>query len=379
MMEDFYKIKVSPENIRGDIFRVNLSGQTVEPGYEGVTTGVYSAMTQVLSSGPNDSSLLTGLTIPILIRQTAIDVGYFSPFDGAVLQKDVVSNFIFSSSTQDPYRVYIYNTSADFQKFLDLSLYRIDWGDGSQKQEIKTYAPESISHLYFDDKKYQITLEQTNPWGTTLVTKTITTPYTNIVPNNPNGEAFFIPAGGNWVKTPVSYNYIFSGDSVNEVSPQTTNNYINIPFTVSGLTKSRITELKLYGVKPVIYPLYNSQYELITPVIANGQIWGNITNAEPNVFTAYTIQNINYYDYSDGTTIFFEQSSGLTENNLTAVPITKDELLLKVIGQPSVQTNIFVERGKNSAFERIQRLGEVDNLGDMINYGYGFFNVEKKN
>jgi hypothetical protein len=24
-------------------------------------------------------------------------------------------------------------------------------------------------------------------------------------------------------------------------------------------------------------------------------------------------------------------------------------------------------------------LGEVDNLGDMINYGYGFFNVEKKN
>jgi hypothetical protein len=24
-------------------------------------------------------------------------------------------------------------------------------------------------------------------------------------------------------------------------------------------------------------------------------------------------------------------------------------------------------------------MGEVDNLGDMINYGYGFFNVEKKN
>jgi hypothetical protein len=23
-------------------------------------------------------------------------------------------------------------------------------------------------------------------------------------------------------------------------------------------------------------------------------------------------------------------------------------------------------------------LGEVDNLGDMINYGYGFFNVENK-
>jgi|688.fasta_scaffold52419_2 hypothetical protein len=378
-MEDYYKIIISPENIRGDIFSVNLSGQTVGPGYTGQTVGVYSAMTQVLSAGPNGSSLLTGLTIPILIRQTAIDVGYYSPFDGAVLQKDVVSNFIFSSSTSDPYRVYIYNTSSDFQKFLNLSSYQIDWGDGSPKQPITTYTPNSISHLYFGNKQYQITLEQTNPWGVTLVTKTITTPFTNIVPNNPNGEAFFIPAGGNWVSTPVSYDYIFSGDSVNEVAPQTSNNYVTIPYTVSGLTKSRITELQLYGQKPVIAPLFNSQYELITPVVANGQIWGNISNAVPNVYTAYTIQNINYYDYSDGTTIFFEQSSGFTENNLTAVPITKDEVLLKVIDQARVQTNIFVERGKNSAFERIQRMGEVDNLGDLISYGYGFYNVVKKN
>jgi hypothetical protein len=51
---------------------------------------------------------------------------------------------------------------------------------------------------------------------------------------------------------------------------------------------------------------------------------------------------------------------------------------LRVIDQPQIQTNVFVERGKNSAYERIQRLGEVDNLGDMINYGYRFFNVTKK-
>ena len=370
-MEDFYKIIISPENILGDLFRVNLSGQTVGAGYTGQTVGVYSAMTQVLSAGPNGSSLLTGLTIPILIRQTAIDVGYYSPFDGAVLQKDVVANFIFSSTTQNPYTVNIYNTSSEFQKFLELSSYKVDWGDGSPKQTITGYTPNTISHLYpTTNKQYQITLEQRNPWGTTLVTKTITTPYTNIVPNNPNGEAFFIPAGGNWVNTPVSYDYIFSGDAVNEVAPQTSINYVTIPYTVSGITKSSITDLALYG--PV-------KYQLGTPVIKNGQIWGMITDIKDGLFTAYTINNVNYYDYIDGTTIFFEQSSGFTENNLTAEPITKDEVLLKVIAQPQIQTNIFIERGKNSAFERIQRLGEVDNLGDMINYGYGFFNVEKKN
>lgn len=369
-MEDFYKIIVSPETIKGDLFLVNLQGNNVSGSSTGQTVGVYSAMTQVLSSGPNGSSLLTGLTVPILIRQTAIDVGYYSPFDGAVLQKDVVTNFIFSSTTSNPYRYNIYNTSSEFQKFLDLSSYQVDWGDGSPKQRITTYTPNSLNHTYpTANKTYQITLEQTNPWGITRVSKTITTPYTNVAPTNPNGEAFFTPAGGNWVQTPVSYDYIFSGDSVNEVQPQTSINYVTIPYTVSGITKSSITDLALYG---------SVKYEVNTPVIKNNQIWGIITDMNP-IYTAYTINSINYFDYIDGTTIFFEQSSGFTDNNLTAVPITKDEVLLKVVAQAQIQSDIFIERGKNSAYERIQRLGEVDNLGDMINYGYGFFNVEKKN
>jgi hypothetical protein len=202
------------------------------------------------------------------------------------------------------------------------------------------------------------------------VSKTITVPFSNEVIYNPKGEAFFTPSSGNWVGTSVSYDYIFSGDAVNEVSVQTSNNYVSIPFTVSGITKSRINELKMYG-----NPTINQRIGV--PVISNGQIWGAITNVT-SIYTAYTITEVNYYDYTDGTTIYFVQSSGLTENNLTAVPITKDEVLLKVIDQAQVQTNVFVERGKNSAYERVQRLGEVDNLGDMINYGYGFFNVIDK-
>jgi hypothetical protein len=131
-MEDLYNIIISPETINGDLTTVT---------YSGVSVGVYSAMTQVVSSGPNGSSILTGLTIPILIRQTAVDVGYYSPFDGAVLQKDVVANFIFSSTTANPYVYDIYNTSSEFQKFLDLSAYKVDWGDGSPKQTITGYTP----------------------------------------------------------------------------------------------------------------------------------------------------------------------------------------------------------------------------------------------
>ena len=369
-MEDFYKVIVSPETILGDLFLVNLKGQNVNNTFTGQTVGVYSAMTQVLSAGPNGTSLLTGLTIPILIRQTAVDAGYYSPFDGAVLQKDVVANFIFSSTTTNPYVYNVYNTSDEFQKFLDLSSYKVDWGDGSPKQTITTYTPNSLSHTYpTANAQYTISLEQTNPWGITRVSKTITTPYSLVTPTNPNGEAFFIPSGGNWVGTPVSYNYIFSGDAINEVSAQTSWNYVTVPYTVSGLTKSSITDLALYG---------SVKYQVGVPVVKNGQIWGAISDMNP-IYTAYTINGVSYYDYIDGITIFFEPSSGFTEDNLTQVPITKEEVLLKVMDQPQIQTNIFIERGKNSAYERIQRLGEVDNLGDMINYGYGFFNVEKKN
>lgn len=360
MAQDYYKFIVSPENIVGDLSVVD---------YRGTPVGVYSAMTQVVSSGPNGTSLLTNLSVPLLLRQTAVDAGYYSPFDGAVLQKDVVANFLFSSTTAQPYVWNIYNTSDQFQKFLDLSAYKVDWGDGSPKQIITGYTPNSLSHTYPSAKKsYTITLEQTNPWGVTKVSKTINVPFSNVTVFNPNGEAFFVPSTGNWLGTPVSYDYIFSGDAVNEVSAQTSNNYVTVPFTVSGVTKSRVNELALYG---------SPKFQVGVPVISNGQIWGAISNINPT-FTAYTINGVDYYDYNNGTTIFFQESSGFTSNNLTAEPITKDEVLLKVIDQPQIQTNVFVERGKNSAYERVLRLGEVDNLGDMINYGYGFFNVVNK-
>ena len=298
MSQDYYKIVVSPENIISDLSVVDYSGTPV---------GVYSAMTQVVSAGTGGTSLMTQLSFPILLRQSAVDVGYYSQFDGAILQKDVVANFIFSATTGSPYTYYVYNTSNEFQKFLELSKYTIDWGDGSPKQIITSYAPNSIVHTYpVADVQYTISMEQVNPWGVTRVSKTITTPYANVIDYNPQGEAFFAPSQGNWVGTPISYNYIFSGDAVNEVAPQESFNYVSVPFVVSGLTKSRITELALYGTP---------QYQVGVPVISNGQIWGAISDINP-VYTAYTINDITYYDYNNGTTLFIAESSGLTTDTV---------------------------------------------------------------
>jgi hypothetical protein len=64
---------------------------------------------------------------------------------------------------------------------------------------------------------------------------------------------------------------------------------------------------------------------------------------------------------------------------LTATTITKMEYLMNVIEQPEIQSNVFIERGKNSGMENFRRIGEVGNTGSLSNYGYKFFDVRNYN
>lgn len=358
----YYKIVISPETIKGDLFNVDYNNSLV---------GYYSAMTRVLSGGTKGSSLLKNLTIPILLTETVNDYGYYDPFDGEITQKDTVTNFFTSGTTLTPYTINLYNTSEQYQKFIEFSKYYIDWGDSSPIQTVNQFAPNFISHTYpTASSAYTITLEQVNNWGKVRVSKEIVLPYRNVSNRNPLGNRLFTPPTGNWSATPTNYNFIFTGDSKNNIDSQVSSNYVNTPFIISGYSFSRLAELEQYG---------STEYVVNKPVYKNRDLYGTVTNIDVSQgFTAYTIQGIDYYDYSDGTTLFFMSSSGFTPNNIVAQPITKQDVLINVIDQPQIQTNVYIERGKNSAYERVQRIGEVDNLGDMINYGYGFFNVEKR-
>jgi hypothetical protein len=197
---------------------------------------------------------------------------------------------------------------------------------------------------------------------------------------NPKGTANFKPAGGNWVNTLLSYDYIFSGDS----SCDTTTDDIwlfntgnvppftgqSIPFLITGYTTSSLSDLKQYGA---------TQYKPNVWVTGNTGMIGKYSGVSTtDLYTAYTINDIDYFDLVDGTTIFVAKSSGLTSDMIVCEPIVKNELLLGIIDEAEVQSNIFIERGKNSALERVERLGEVDNVGDLVKYGYKFFNVNTK-
>jgi hypothetical protein len=379
MTERDYRIRISPEVIAGDITKVNL--YTSITGVNFVTqccilvpepveiqiTGssyVYSSMTDILSGGTNGVSLLTGLTIPILLTENVNDIGYYSIFDGMVLQQDTMLNFIF---TGDGNTVCFYNTSdTEFKKYLEFSNYFVDWGDGVPEVLNTT----TLCHTYQMPGDYVITLTGVNPWGTNKIRKTVYVPFTGVTIDNPNGEATFTPAGGNWSATSFSYNYIFSGDSSCNATTDDLflfNNNSTYPILITGYTQSSLRDLKQYGSIP---------YKPGVSVTGNTGAIGVYSGVSlDGLYTAYTINDIDYYDYSDGTTLFVVTSSGLTSDMVVCQPIVKNELLLGIIDEAEVQSNIFIERGKNSALERIERLGEVDNIGDLEKYGYKFFNV----
>jgi|APCry1669188879_1035177.scaffolds.fasta_scaffold09575_2 hypothetical protein len=383
MINNYY-VRISPGVIKGDIFYsgyrdapyvippvIDPCCPTTDTGTTVVTTGstgYYKPLYEVLSGGTNGISLLEDLSIPIFLSENTIDLGYYTPTDGYLLQKDVVNNFLFTANTANPYQYYVYNTS-DIQKlaYLNGTNYFIDWGDNTVVESFNDFLPNYRSHLYTQDDTFEISVSAITIFGTTIVKKKITTPYSAVTISNPNGIEYFVSNNGSWSATPISVEYIYDFDSNNSASYQATSNFVSVPYTVTGYTESTINDLQQYG--PSKFPPPGIQVTGST-----GNV-GTYYGPDPtNTYVAYTINGVDFYDYQDFT-LFAIQSSGITENDLSVEPLIKDETLLNVVMEPEVQSNVYVERGKISALESIQRLGEVNSVGDIETYGYGFFNV----
>jgi hypothetical protein len=320
---------------------------------------------------PNTSQLID-LSVPILFKQDYEDLGYYSPFDGLISQLSEEVNFVFTANTENPFDVLIYNTSISGKTYLQNSTFIVNWGDGTPIENVEVVVPESLIHTYTDigiTTGYTITFTGYTSIGSYVVKKNITLPYSLAPITNPFGTVEFQPGNFSWASTPTSQNFIATYDSENTVADQVSSNFVSVPFIVSGFTESRLEELKIYGPNPYITNL--------TINLADGTT-GIITSQTPE-YTAYTINDQSYLDFSAGTSVFVAQSYGLTENTLTATSITKLEYLMNVIDQPIIQSNVFIERGKISGMENFRRIGEINNTGSLSTYGYKFFDVRNYN
>ena len=190
-----------------------------------------------------------------------------------------------------------------------------------------------------------------------------------------SGEAFFIPQGGSWSATPVSYDYIFNSEKFEDFYTDYEFTGYSTPVLITGFTQSSINDLQVYGN---VDSLIGGKFVLGKISIDGGE--GEFLGVGPDdLYTAYTINDITYYDYQDGRTVFLVNNSGFTQQNVYVSAVTKNEALINIIDQPEVQSNVFIERGKNSGMENVIRLNEVDNLVELLSYGYNFYKINNSN
>ena len=310
-MKNIY-IKISPEVLKKDV---------LDEYYENVEFGLYKPMEYILNN-----KLLGDLNVKINLNQDIKDLGFYTVYDGMIEQQDQLTNFIISGNPENYYEIIFYDTTPYNTKLKKDTVYLIDWGDGYQ-EELNLNETNFVTHFYqIVDNTYTITYTQKNLWGETVTKKKVKIPFDPTI----SGEVL-------------------------EVNTQNS--------MISGFTKSRINELKLYG--PI-------KFQELQPITKNGEFYGQITSINSS-YTAYTINNIDFYDYPNGQTLYFVESQGLSGDLVSYSGVTKQEVLIGIVDSPEIQSNVFIDRGKLSGFENLQRLGEIDNLGDLQNYGYKYF------
>ena len=85
-----------------------------------------------------------------------------------------------------------------------------------------------------------------------------------------------------------------------------------------------------------------------------------------------------YMDFADGYTMITGQTSNFTKEEVINNVITRNEHFLGFIDDPTVYSDIFVERGRQGVMEPNLRLGEIDNMSELEIYGNGYFNIKKQ-
>ncbi len=348
--------------VTGDtVYNTNVTGSLVEAYYKwNGTTWVSSSVSNVFPS----------YNLPIFLDSTVDEMGVMVGFDGNVDQIEQLCNF---SYTQTGYTIQVYNTvNPDVFRGILEQTYTINWGDGLtsgltvNSGIIGTNFP-TISHTYPSTASgYTISITLEAPFLTQKIKKQISVPK-NITQDLIGTYTYTGTSLPYYNTTPTEY-YLQSGrtqDYLNdlEYNPPTG----NTTFTYLGIGGSKIEEKRRYGATTYI--------GVTTGTDSNGSYSGYSFTYTGNTTGTTTIH---YRDYEDGLTLITGNTTGFTKEEIINQTITRNEHFLGFVDDPTVYSDIFVERGKQGVLEKTLRLGEIDNVGELGIYGNGYFNIRKQ-
>jgi hypothetical protein len=303
----------------------------------------------------------TQFNLPIFLESSVDEMGVMVGFDGDVEQVDQLINFSYSQ-TGSTIQIYSTTNPDKLRNILDQT-FTINWGDGNTSgltvnSGIVGSDLPTISHTYGTNSGYTITLSCETPWSNDVVSKKVTIPK-DISISNSIGEFRTVTISSYTNMTGQTLYYLNNLDYTNNTG-YTTFNYL-------GIGGSRIDELKLYG---------STSYSGVTTNSDESGNYSGYSFTYTGNTTGTTI--VHYRDYEDGYTLITGNTTGFTKEEIFNEMITRNEHFLGFIDDPTIFSDIFVERGKQGVLEKSFRLSEIDNIGEIDIYGNGYFNVRKQ-
>lgn len=349
--------------------------------YSGLTEGQYmwNSSEWIYLNITGRTSVDMDFNLPISIEMSVNEMGIMVGFDGDIEQVEQFCNFTYTYTGST---LTIYNSlNTNRLKTIIDSEFLISWGDGAidtlSMPTVYDVNLPSLSHTYGFTTGVTVTITVDSPWNVQSVSRTFNPPFSGYTYPTEFGTLTFEIPFSNPV-TGTTQDYLNSLEYSEGFTGSTTGSSKNLIFIAVG--KSRIDELKGYGT--------NGAYT----GVSGGTI--TIDNVE-YITSGYTIDDLVYTDISNGSTQIEGRipahfidlpPTGFTYGNSTNFALeyiydqklTRNEHLLGFVDEPQIFSDIFVERGKLGVMERNLRLGEIDNMGELVNYGSGFFNVKKQ-
>ena len=299
----------------------------------------------------------TEYNVPLMLSQDYNNVGLYTPTNGEIGQIDVICNFVVETNVNNHQNIIKIKDGVDIQKFKFIKglEYTIQWGDGNTD----TYQVNGLehTHVYASLGEYELAMTMETPWGRHKNTKKIVLP---------SVETVTFPVG---IVTPESLGY--DNEMIAYVN--------NAGVIICENAQSRLNEVTRYGQStPTAY---------ITDV--QGMSGINGISQVTNTVTTYYIDRIKYMDDNQTkmTTISLYPSNFTNGDVVDGIeyinemlnvydgPVIHQEVFNGVTGDIDIQSDIFIDRGKQAPFEFYYKLGEVSNMKELEQNGNKFFTV----
>ncbi len=162
---------------------------------------------------------------------------------------------------------------------------------------------------------------------------------------------------------------------------------------ITGRTESRNEDVRSYSaslpyqlnfdVNSETYVNYkNISVDGVDRVTATGNPFTYVFDAAENDLKIGTVLQSNgilMRDYTGitPTSVISYIGEGLNGTNSSLSALTKEEYLFGIISTPEIKSDVFIDRGLTTVFEKHLKLSEITNLGELTRYGNGYYNLFK--